>query len=210
MVEVFVWKPGDPREFRFFHLIAGHASIRIKDEYFSFWSAEGKKGKRNIGLIHASPADFSRVSYEMDREDMGYEPDAVIHIDGLNERAMIADWKRIKANATKYQLFDTNCCTVAGKLLNVGLVNTDKWRRELADRAGEWLLESLRITENESLDSASGVPTMTPSVLFYYALLVKNAMEGYKESEDELHRRVKYWKSKTPSIGFVEYIKSFF
>lgn len=196
MADVFVWFPGDPKVHRFFHLISGHVAVQASGNYYSFWPGRGKKLERNLGLTKAAPADFEKVSYAVDRDGMGYERDVAVSINGLNEQAMRTEWNRIKSNATHYQLFNTNCCTVSGRLLNVGLVNTEKWRTTWEPRAGRWLRTCLDMTTGASLNPKSDVKTVTPSVTLYFALLVKNAVEGYEETEDEVYRRVKAEQSK--------------
>jgi len=197
MAEVFVWLPGDPAQHHFFHGVAGHVAVQVSSNYYSFWPGRGKKMERSIGIFKAAPADFSKVSYEIDRRDMGYERDAAISIDGLNELAMANEWDRIKGNATRYELLSTNCCTVSGRLLHVGLVNTDKWQRTLERQAGRWLRECLSITTSVSFTPTVAMHSITPSVILYFAMLIKNANEGYSEPEDQVLRRVKeiYFKT---------------
>lgn len=204
MATVYVWLPGDPQKTNFFHGISGHISIATTYGYYSFWPGR-KGGRENIGLIYPTPAFFDRQSVSEDEAGMEYDVDLQTTITGLDERAMDREWNIIKDNATKYKLLDTNCCTVSGRLLHVGFVNTAAGKDALNGKAGRYLKTMLNGTVKPSLTSVPGMPpSITPSVMLFYAELISNAIAGYPQTEDEVARKVQQMRDeKNPVLGFI-------
>lgn len=201
MIRVYVWFPGKPGGTKWFHAVTGHIAMQIGRDYCSFWPSKDKKGgtKENIGLIVPSPADFSKTSYNADVLGMEYPAEEVVEINGLDEQSMIREWNKIKKQKTLYELDKANCCTVTAKLLNVGFTST-KVGRSFLTQPGKSSLKDLINSSNYF----GGIKT--PSVLIFFAYLIKNQVEGLGQTEDEVMNIV---RRKQP-FNLIQFLRDLF
>ena len=198
MTVVYIWFPGDPKRTDWFHRISGHAALRAGRTYCSFWPDMKNMGKEKVakGLFSSAPANFSRISHELDLKGMGYKNDESVDIEGLDEASVIAAWKKLKKSGISYRLLETNCCTVTNYLLNVSFQATALGVEIMATDTPvrpdtKYLHLILNASSSPTLNPGMGLPTVTPSVTMSFALLVKNALSGFPWSESEIFRFVK-------------------
>jgi len=199
MAIVYVWFPGEPGANTWGHMVAGHASLQTTHGYFSFWPRAGKK-RSNEGLVAPEVADFSKTTLESDVQGMGWQPDATLPIERLDETAMMAGWTQIKADQTPYRLLDINCCTVTGHLLNLGIVK--QIERSGNRPIGKYLTSLLAATGQPWLTKTASVPMVTPSVLLFFAHLTKDYIEDTGHSEDYAAAQVQQLRGSKGVWGF--------
>lgn len=169
MVTVYIWKPGRPGSWKFFHFEVGHTSMKIRDEYYSFWPSHDKK-------FSSVPATF--YSYEDDIKKKGFKPDDVITINNLNEGKMIDFWKEVKTNREYYHLLKKNCCIVVGIALREGFMSTERGKQALSRGIHKDLQRLLQATpKGASRYAVDGFLPLTPSVVGYYAELIKDTVD---------------------------------
>lgn len=103
----------------------GHTSLEIKDEYISFYPAEGsedgqpnrKKGKKKKGRSISSESTFSEDLQE-DVDYMERNPDVSIEITGLNEDVILNFW--LNEYSGSYNILKRNCSTIVAQALLKG------------------------------------------------------------------------------------------
>lgn len=197
MTHVHVWLAGTPGGTQWFHMVSGHIAIAADDSYFSFWPPRKIGNKHNVGLLCPCEADFSRTTIESDIEGMEHEPDESVVIDGLDEVAIRRAWVNVRRCATAYELMRVNCCTVSSRLLNAGIPVRFRWPDALDSKRDVQLRRLILGTRTEELDPNLGLPVMTPSVVLFFALLLKNRIEDHGWSEDDVLNDVRAIQRRT-------------
>jgi len=120
--------------------IVGHVSLRVRNEYISFWPIRDKSLSTSV----FSPVDICFRTYEEDVSEEGREPDHTVHLYSLNASKIISSYKQFKkqryesskksgwslinnvaldAVLNSYDLETHNCATFALMLLNSGGLN---------------------------------------------------------------------------------------
>jgi RHS repeat-associated protein len=109
LLDVYIWKYRGSTD------AWGHASMTLADgTHISWWPSnprDYKWGTDDIPIYEA-PA-FPDQTLAKDIEYEGQGPDAIIHIDGMNEDAIKAWWENFRHNHdNKWKTFGRNCSTL--------------------------------------------------------------------------------------------------
>jgi hypothetical protein len=117
MVEVLIWS------YRGSNVAWGHAALRCGSTYISYWPGAGRTGSRLYPQIYAADPIRGR-RFEEDLRDEGTPPDAVLRLDGLDEKAILGWWRRMVPPmgppSVPWRTFTHNCSTVVAEALRAG------------------------------------------------------------------------------------------
>jgi len=118
MVAVYIWLPtveGDEKA-------VGHAALQVQSTYMSWWP---ERAAGPVGDFHP----IRRRAFMDDTSDEGRAPDWAIHLNGLNEAAMLDWWQTFGLTRgiadyhgplPPYSLWQRNCSTVVATALKKG------------------------------------------------------------------------------------------
>jgi hypothetical protein len=117
MVEVIIWS------YRGSSVAWGHAALRCGSTYISYWPGEELTcSKLFPSVCSATPIQGRR--YEDDLHDEGMPPGAVVRLDGLDESAITAWWRRmvppVGPPSAPWRTITHNCSTVVAEALRAG------------------------------------------------------------------------------------------
>jgi len=119
VIKVHVWN------FRGSSEAWGHASMHIGLVYISWWpegeDRDYKKGEKKSGIKPVySVEHIHERTFEADVADEEQNPDHNIEIDGLDEKLILAWWKKYNVPGREWTTLGQNCSTTVGRALMVG------------------------------------------------------------------------------------------
>lgn len=159
---VYVWllSPGN----------VGHVSLKIDNEYASFWpsQAAGKKDFK-IGQTH-EPAFPS--SYKVDKRLEGKDCDHTVIFQNLNEEVMIKCWQEFRANPKRYNMLKQNCSTVVAWLLEIGSGVAPGGGKGI--KINDWASNSLQKVLFTIRFFGNQIDMWTPNDVHRYAMQIKS------------------------------------
>lgn len=96
----------------------GHASLTVRDIYFSFWPDDAA-GKKDLKTKRSHPGSLQQsLDDDVFAED-GQLP-VTVELTGFDEDAVITYVKGVQANLPRYQLARNNCSHVVAEALMAG------------------------------------------------------------------------------------------
>lgn len=110
MIFVYVWEADGENS------IYGHASMAVGDEHISWWPDMDFEDVPFVGTY----ADIK--SYDEEVAEENGPPHHVVAISGLDERAILDWWKKLKSEVwySSWNKFSFNCATVVAAALEIG------------------------------------------------------------------------------------------